>query len=251
MDALTSFITSSDASMQAFKTATLLKTLSVNALIYGEHGVGKKTLSKYILPNSLIIDAKEHNELLIALDSAKEIIILGLDNSLNLNMILQKIKFNSVRVVATSTKLLQDIDDIFTLTLNLPPLKDRQEDIKPLIAKFEQEALELFNTNKEHKFKNFIPDLSQNAISSRRQVIITHLLQDINDNEIISMLQDYLYDRLGSNSDYRKFLYLYEVPLIKAGLLKYKSQLKLSDKLGLNRNTLRKKIAEHKEYLKD
>jgi len=49
VDALTSFITSSDASTQAFKTATLLKTLSVNALIYGEHGVGKKTLSKYLI----------------------------------------------------------------------------------------------------------------------------------------------------------------------------------------------------------
>ena len=48
---------------------------------------------------------------------------------------------------------------------------------------------------------------------------------------------------------YLNLVYLYEVPLIRAGLTKYKSQLQLSDKLGLNRNTLRKKIADNKQYL--
>ena len=42
---VTNFITASEASSQAFKTATLLKTLTVNALIMGEVGVGKSTLA--------------------------------------------------------------------------------------------------------------------------------------------------------------------------------------------------------------
>ena len=63
-------------------------------------------------------------------------------------------------------------------------------------------------------------------------------------------MENYLYNKLGSNSDYRENLYLYEVPLIKSGLKKFKSQLQLSDKLGLNRNTLRKKIADNKQYIK-
>jgi DNA-binding protein Fis len=62
-------------------------------------------------------------------------------------------------------------------------------------------------------------------------------------------MDNYLYSRLGSNSDYRNFLYLYEVPLIRSGLRKFKSQLKLADKLGLNRNTLRKKISDNKQYI--
>ena len=37
----TSFVTACASSAQAYKTATLLKTLSVNALISGETGVGK------------------------------------------------------------------------------------------------------------------------------------------------------------------------------------------------------------------
>ena len=76
-------------------------------------------------------------------------------------------------------------------------------------------------------------------------------LQDINESELMSIMETFLLKHLGGNSDYRNFLYLYEVPLINAGLEKFKTQLQLSDKLGLNRNTLRKKIAENKEYLKD
>ncbi len=39
-----SFITASDSSLQAYKTATLLKTLSVNSLITREVDVDKKVL---------------------------------------------------------------------------------------------------------------------------------------------------------------------------------------------------------------
>jgi len=38
---------------------------------------------------------------------------------------------------------------------------------------------------------------------------------------------------------------IFEKPLIEAGLKKYGSQFKLSNALGINRNTLRKKIHEH------
>jgi len=79
--------------------------------------------------------------------------------------------------------------------------------------------------------------------------MISYLLQNVKEVELMDIMQNYLHDKLGSNSDYRSFLHLYEAPLIKAGLSRFKSQLQLSDKLGLNRNTLRKKIAENKEYL--
>jgi DNA-binding protein Fis len=79
--------------------------------------------------------------------------------------------------------------------------------------------------------------------------MIHYLLQEINEKEIMEIMENFLYEKLGSNSDYRKFLPLYEAPLIRAGLKKFKSQLQLADKLGLNRNTLRKKITENKNYL--
>ena len=138
---------------------------------------------------------------------------------------------------------------MFSVKFNIPPLSNREEDVYSLIDKFTYEAFLLFGTCENFNIKNFKPDLSQNANSLKRQVMIYSLLQDINDIELMGIIENYLYNKLGSNSDYRKFLYLYEVPLVRAGLDKFKSQLQLADKLGLNRNTLRKKIADNSEYL--
>lgn len=246
-----SFITASDASKEAFKTATLLKTLTVSSLITGELGVGKKNLAKYILPDAPIIDASDFDELLTTLESSREIIITNLENSPNIKRVIEIAEKHSVRVVATakSSFIDENIDDFFSVKFDIPPLSKRAEDVDSLVEEFTKEASALFGSDEEFNIKNFKPDLSQNSNSLRRQVMINYLLQDIKDTELMEIMQNYLSDKLGSNSDYKKFLYLYEAPLIKAGLYKFKSQLQLSDRLGLNRNTLRKKIADNKDYL--
>jgi len=247
----TNFINASDASFQAKKTATLLKTLTVNALIMGESGVGKKSLASFILSDASIVDASNFDELLVSLESCSELIITNIDQSANLRRLVQAIKDNNVRVIATSKSSFSNefIDDLFSVKFDIPPLSERHEDVKLLINLFETEAISLFGGDKRVDLENFKPDLSQNSRSLKRQVMINHLLQGIEDRELMSIIENYLFEKLGSNSDYRNFLYLYEAPLIKAGLEKFKSQLQLADKLGLNRNTLRKKIADNKEYL--
>jgi len=248
---VTNFITLSNASKEAFKTATLLKTLNVNSLITGEDGVGKKSLAQYILPNATLVDASNIDESTLALQSSNEIILTNLHSSPNLNTLLHTMKENNVRVVATSKSYLSndDLDEHFSVKFDIPPLSQREEDIEPLVNLFCEEATKIFDGHAMCDMSNFIPDVSKNSHSLRRQVMINYLLRDIKDIELMDILQNYLSDKLGSNSDYRKFLYLYEVPLIKAGLDQFKSQLQLSDRLGLNRNTLRKKIADNKEYL--
>lgn len=248
---VTSFIAQSNASKEVFKTATLLKTLTVNSLITGETGVGKKSLAAYILPNAPIIDALEYDELLRALKSNNQIIITNLQNSPNLTTIIDSLKNKDIMVVATAKYTMNNdlLDDFFSVKFSIPPLEERQEDVKELISLYSNEASSLFNVVNELNMENFVPDLSSNSHSLRRQVMINYLLQDIKDTELIDIIENFLFDKIGSNSDYRDFLYLYEVPLIKSGLKKFKSQLKLSDKLGLNRNTLRKKIADNKDYL--
>ena len=247
----TSFVTACASSAQAYKTATLLKTLSVNALITGEVGVGKKTLAKYILNDAKIYDASEYEEILIALENSNEMIIINFENIPNIKKVLDLVKENSVRIVVTATSSFYSeyIDDTFSVKFDIPPLSQRPEDVKELVKMYMADASKLFKTSPILDMKNFRPDLSQNSSSLRRQLMISSLLQDINDIELMDILENYIESKLGSNSDYRKFLYLYEVPLIRAGLTKYKSQLQLSDKLGLNRNTLRKKIADNKQYL--
>jgi len=250
---VTSFITESSASIAAKKTATLLKTLNVNALIMGESGVGKRALASFILPDAPIVDASNFDELLVVLESSQELIIANIDNSPNLHRLIDTIKEKKVRVIATSEELLSNgmIDDLFSVKFDIPPLRERLEDVDFLVRKFTKEAATLFGGNENFNIENFKPDLSQNTKSLRRQVMVNYLLQDITDNNLMEIIEHYLYEKLGSNSDYRNFLYLYEVPLIRGGLKKFKSQLQLADKLGLNRNTLRKKITENKKYLGD
>ena len=249
MDA--SYITASASSAEAFKTATLLKTLSVNSLISGEVGVGKKSLACYILPDATIIEASDFDEILSALGSVNEIIIINLENSPNIKRVVEAVKSTSVRVIATANSSFfnEYIDDIFSVKFDIPPLRDRLEDVDELVEKFVNEASSLFCSSTKFNSENFTPDLSQNANSLKRQVMIHSLLHDIKDVELMDIIENYLVDKLGSQSDYRNFLHLYEVPLIKAGLTRFKSQLQLSDKLGLNRNTLRKKIADNSDYL--
>ena len=87
----TNYITISPSSIEAFKTATLLKTLNVNALIMGEVGVGKKSLARYILPDAPILNASNFDELLTTLRSVHEIIITDLENSPNIKKILDMV----------------------------------------------------------------------------------------------------------------------------------------------------------------
>ena len=107
----------------------------------------------------------------------------------------------------------------------------------------------MFGSDHDFDVSNFQPDLSQNALSLKRQVMMNYLLQDVNDRELMDILEHFLYKKLDDEHDYRSLLYLFEAPLIKAGLSKFKSQVRLANKLDLNRNTLRKKILENKTYL--
>jgi DNA-binding NtrC family response regulator len=247
---VTNFITVSDASAEALKTANLLKLLSVNALIYGERGTGKLTLARNILPHATVVSAVNFDELLDTLHSNNEVIITHIEQIPNLQTLQDHILENEVRVIATGSDSYRHelLDEIFTVKVFLPPLREREEDVGQLQQLYIQEAATIFGENDHFDAEAITPDISDNAHSLRRQVFFNYLLSNIAEDELMQVMENYLEERLGSNNDYRNFLHLYEVPLIRSGLRRFKSQLQLSDKLGLNRNTLRKKIAEHKEY---
>ena len=195
---VTKFVTACEASYQAFKTATLLKTLTVNALIMGEVGVGKRSLATFILPDASVIDASNFDELLTALESCSEVIITNIENSPNIKRLIDTIKDNSIRVIATSKQSYSNefTDDLFSVKFDIPPLKERKEDIDLLVESFVNEASTLFSGNEEFNIKNFKPDLTQNAKSLRRQVMVNYLLQDIQDKELIEIIENYLYNKL-------------------------------------------------------
>ncbi len=247
---VTSFLSSSPASKEAFKTANLLKSLTVNALISGENGTGKRSLAKYILPDAPMFNALHHDEIISTLAACESIIVFNLDNSPNIKELFNSIESSSVRVIATTTNLQRSeyYDEYFSIKIPLPPLSQRVEDILMLQKLFVQEAKNIFSIESDFDLSKIEPDLSKNAYSLRRQIMMNYLLDDIDESELMTIMQNYLIDKIGSNNDYRNFLHLYEIPLIQAGMKRFKSQLQLSQRLGLNRNTLRKKIAENEVF---
>ncbi len=247
---VTSFLGTSRASTEAFKTANLLKTLSVNALIYGENGTGKLTLARYILPNAPILSTHNFDELLEAINSNSELIITHVDDAPNLKRLIDAIAASKARVIVTSNQSIENeiLEESFSVRIHIPPLRERLEDIEPLVELFMHEANVIFGDDKPFVMPTYAFDLSKNAISLRKQLFLHYQFGNIAESDLMAIMEQYLSDKLGSKNDYRNYLHLYEVPLIRVGLKQFKSQLQLSDKLGLNRNTLRKKIAENSHY---
>ena len=60
--------------MEALKSANLLKSVTINALILGESGVGKQTLAQHIV-SAPIVDASAFNELLALIETNSSLIV--------------------------------------------------------------------------------------------------------------------------------------------------------------------------------
>lgn len=243
------FIAYSRASKEALKSANLLKSLDINALIVGEEGVGKKTLAKYIL-NAPIIDGSKNIDIILNLILEYEkLIISNFDKIKRLDMLFEALKKNKTRIIATTSKdIFNKISDkFFSLSINLPPLRERREDVYPLAKKFLEDAKrDFYLADINIKIKQANLDLQRNCYSLKFSIYKLVIEKLMNEDDIMQILHEILLERVGSGNDYRDNLYIYEIPLIKAGFSKFKSQLKIAENFGLNRNTLRKKINEYK-----
>ena len=248
---VTSFLANSPSALEALKSATLLKSLSLNVLISGEHGTGKKSLATHIFPLAPIVNAKDFDTLLETIKEHKEVIVTNFEKLANADLLKKLIEETKTRIVATSAVHLSQslYDSFFSITVHLPPLSERPEDVKPLCQKFLEENRDLLGEQPLEFCDKISFDLSENAHSLKRSLMTQVLFQSLEPQEFMQILKGHLFDAIEGNNAYRDQLHLFEVPLIQAGLEKYKSQFKLAEVLGINRNTLRKKIKQYSEDL--
>ena len=238
------FFTTSDKIRHIIKSFNLTKTLFVSSIIIGEAHTGKKTLARYLFPDAYLVSGTDQEAIELALENYDELIIADFEKLSNHN----NLDFSNKRIIATANYVgnPSTIDTLFAFIYMMPPLQERPDDILFLREKFANEALStLMIDSKDIKLDTIPLDLTHNSKSLKKSIYQYMMKQSLNIQEIQEIIYDYLYIHFEGNDNYRKHLGLYEIPLIKAGLEKYGSQLQLSQALGINRNTLRKKIHEH------
>jgi DNA-binding NtrC family response regulator len=249
---ITSFVAESKSLKEVLKSALLLKNLNINVLILGDSGVGKTTLAHMIVPDAVVVTKNNMSELSSILENNSTVIIEEIDN-FDFTKIDSFISSSSTRIIATTTKSISNelSDKIFGIKIYIPPLIDRTEDIIPLAQMFLEEAKSSLHTTVDVKIDHelVMTKLNQNCHSLKKYIYSLLIFNDISDTEIMGFLEYYVEDKIGGINDYRELLYIYEVPLLRAELNKFKSQLQVAKHMGLNRNTLRKKIQELEEYL--
>ncbi|MDR1615265.1 MAG: Fis family transcriptional regulator, partial [Campylobacteraceae bacterium] len=233
----TNFIANSRASKEAGRLANLLKNLNLNALIVGEKGVGKMTLALNIV-DAPIVDGSDLNTLLNAISSNSTLIIRHFDKISNYIILKEALSKEPTRIIATASKKIDEsiADIFFGLKISIPPLVERPEDVQALAEKFLREAKTLFADNGiDIDLKKTPLNLSQNAYSLRRSVYSAFMSAQFTESDILDILEKFLITKLGSGDDYRRLLYIFDIPLLRAGFKKFRSQLAISKNFGLNR----------------
>ena len=238
------FFTKSDKIQHIIKSFNLTKTLYVSSIIIGEANTGKKTLARYLFPDTPLVSGESQEEVKIALENSDELIITDFEKLSNQS----SLDFTNKRIIATANYMGNQelIDDLFAFIYMMPTLQERPEDVDHLKNIFIKEALSTLMIEDETFESDDIPlNLSKNSKSLKKSIFLHLYKYSMDDKDIQEVLYHYLLKNLDGNDGYREYLGLYEKPLIEAGLKKFGSQLQLSQVLGINRNTLRKKIHEH------
>jgi DNA-binding NtrC family response regulator len=239
----TNLNSSSLAVQRIIKGLTLSKSLFVSTMVWGESHTGKQTLVHSIYPKLEFIDGRKIENLKDVLERSREICIYNFEAIQNV----QSLNLENRRIVAIANydKLPSSIENNFAFIYNIPPLRERLGDIQYFIKKFTKELQDELMIKDEIEIDTKYLDLSQNFKSLKISLHREFIKRTLSKQDIEEILFDYFYNKIEGKNSYREHISLYEKPLIQAGLKKFKSQLKLSEVLGLNRNTLRKKIYEH------
>lgn len=236
------FLTQSQMIQNIIKGFNLTKSLYVSSILIGKPYTGKKSLVRYLFPTLLFADGNDQKNVEQLLENHNELVIYHFEKLSNI----ENLDFENKRIVAISDYVANEkiIDRTFAFIYHMPSLEERPEDIGLLTEYFLKEARSKLMTKEEFSVDPDTLDLSANNHSLRRSLYRQAFVQGCDSNDIEAILYRYLFDRMAGNNDYKDYLPLYEKPLIEAGLKKFGSQLKLSEILGINRNTLRKKIYE-------
>ena len=239
------FIAKSPSSKKILNISQMALTLPVNVLIIGEIGIGKQLLAQQILPNATIFNARILEDSMINktinIEQYGELIILNLESVLNKKEFLENLV--DIKIVATSNYMLSDIEAKFAIKIDIPPLKERPEDLEELIKIYTAQAKEIYDIDED--INNIEIDLEQNGISLKKSIYKNILLKSLSSKDVMQGMEYFILNQFKEKKDYKQLLKYFEILLLKAATKEYKSQLQMANKLNINRITLRKKLDQY------
>lgn len=169
-----------------------------------------------------------------------------------------------IRIIAATNRNLQDMvrnkafrEDLYyrlkVVPITIPPLRERQEDIHPLVLNFLNKFNKKYNYNKKISPEAMKILLNYNWYGNIREVenLIERLVvttnddiinrQDIIDCQLVSVI-DYSSFDVNKISSYKNIIAEYERKLLLDVMSQCKSTYEMAEILNLDRSTIRKKF---------
>ena len=234
------YATRSEIVHKIIKSLNLTRTLYVSTILIGEPYTGKRTLIKHLFPDFPIVDGRDQEAVETLLAQTDALVIEHFESVPNADRL--DLEDKHVIAIADYAGNTRALDEKFAFIYTMPPLRERPEDIELYAELYRKEAQETLLYDAPITLERASYDISQNLRSLRASIYREILLQSSDKQALDRGLYHYFLEHLPENADYHHHLGLFEKPLLEAGLQLYGSQLRLAEALGINRNTLRKKI---------
>ena len=234
------YATRSDAVQKIIKSLNLTRTLYVSSILIGEPWTGKRTLVKHLFPDLPVVDGRDQEAVAMLLEQTDALIIEHYELLPNA----EQLNFEDKHIIAIADYAgnTRALDETFAFLYTMPPLRERPEDILFYAKLYLEEARQTLMSDAQITLDKHVLDIHQNLRSLRASIYREVLLLSSNKQTLERGLHHYFLDTLPEQADYHHHLGIFEKPLLEAGLTIYGSQLRLAEALGINRNTLRKKI---------
>ena len=241
------FITKSNESKQCYNLAKMATELKVNTLILGENGTGKKLLAREICEDCDVFSVSDFEEQIKTnkLPNNINLIIYDIDKANNLSYLLKVATKYNIRIIATATISNDILKDNFLIAIQISPLANRKEDIEYIKNIYFEDAKKIFKVDNAS-----IDDIdfSQNKFSLKEMIYRYLALNSLDfaqlqDNIEHHFTKEFKLCEKEKVKEYKQYFSFLEIPLLKSAQKVFKSQLNISNKLKINRMTLRKKLS--------
>ena len=236
-------VTRNETVRKIMRALQLTRGLYVSSILIGEPHTGKSTLIDTLFPEIPHGDGRDQEAVEALLSQHDAVCIEHYEHLPNP----ARLRREGKHIIALSDYPgnTRALDETFAFIHTMPPLRERPEDVQLLAEVFWREACDVLGVTCPQPVPSAQLDLHDN-IRSLRASVYRAVLARTADREILEeSLYHYFITALPERSGYHRHIGLFEKPLIEAGLHLYGSQLRLAEALGINRNTLRKKIHAH------